>query len=296
MVKPSITQEYQSTTIYEGKKTGSPALGYEFVHGGGVTRIAFDPELAPLIKRAFESVADGTVPQEAHRTAVSGGLADLYDQPIGLATFYYLLSNPYYAGMARRRGGLAQGDHPPLVTAELFDRVQEILAAEQLDEAQPIIIRRKLTTMSNTVPTLTYDEFKKDLYQARGKQVSEGTRNRVLSGAMAGPAPLGYENVRTHLGAKAIFDKQRAPLIKEAFLMASEGKAFRQILAVLAQKGLTTKRGSILSIASLHAMLTNPFYMGLVRCGDELIEGRHEPTVSKELFDQVQDMLAMRRY
>jgi len=78
--------------------------------------------------------------------------------------------------------------------------------------------------------------------------------------------------------------------------MAAEGRPFRDILNRLTSLGLSSKRGGTLSLSSLHNMLTNPFYKGLVRHKEGFVTGRQEALVSVELFDQAQKMLAMRKY
>ena len=43
-----------------------------------------------------------------------------------------MLSNPYYMGMVRHRGVLYEGQHEPLVTAEVFMRVQDVLTGRRI--------------------------------------------------------------------------------------------------------------------------------------------------------------------
>lgn len=41
-------------------------------------------------------------------------------------------------------------------------------------------------------------------------------------------------------------------------------------------------------------ILSNPFYTGLFKYGDELHEGKHEPIIAKKLLDKVQEVLKKR--
>ena len=41
-------------------------------------------------------------------------------------------------------------------------------------------------------------------------------------------------------------------------------------------------------------ILANPFYVGLFNYAKELHEGKHEPIISKKLFDEAQEMLKLR--
>jgi hypothetical protein len=50
-----------------------------------------------------------------------------------------------------------------------------------------------------------------------------------------------------------------------------------------------------ISINSLGNLLRNRYYLGFVSHKGQEYHGRHEPIVSAELFDRVQDMLETRR-
>ena len=54
-------------------------------------------------------------------------------------------------------------------------------------------------------------------------------------------------------------------------------------------------RGGHLDKQTLRKLLTNPLYVGKLRCGDELVEGRHEPIVEVALFDDVAHTLREHR-
>ena len=103
--------------------------------GREVRTVEVDPERAPLIDCAFEQYATGAV-------SVAALLRDLTargpttvpspkrpSKPLGKATFYALLTNPYYAGVIRYKGALHPGAHEPIVEPALFDKVQSLLKA-----------------------------------------------------------------------------------------------------------------------------------------------------------------------
>jgi hypothetical protein len=48
-------------------------------------------------------------------------------KPIALSCLYRILTNPFYAGILEREGKTYPGKHPPIVTLDEFDRVQELL-------------------------------------------------------------------------------------------------------------------------------------------------------------------------
>jgi hypothetical protein len=56
------------------------------------------------------------------------------------------------------------------------------------------------------------------------------------------------------------------------------------------EKGLRNKTGKKVTISGLSTILHNPFYIGIIRIEKtgEMFAGKHKPTISKALFDQVQ--------
>ncbi len=65
-------------------------------------------------------------------------------------------------------------------------------------------------------------------------------------------------------------------------------------------KRWTTRKGTVRGArpfhkGTLHHLLTNVTYRGKVKHRDELYEGDHEPLVSEEVFQAVQDLLAQNR-
>jgi len=67
------------------------------------------------------------------------------------------------------------------------------------------------------------------------------------------------------------------------------------MLEILTAKGLVSRNGRPLGASALHAILTNPFYAGKLRYGGELLDGSHEPLVSRQVYERAQEALAMRR-
>lgn len=128
------------------------------------------------------------------------------------------------------------------------------------------------------------------------KRAKRASREKALAGEMPGCAPVGYRNARDRGEATVEVDDELAPLVREAFRLAVEGDlSLRKMLEVLTAKGLVSRNGRPLGPSSLHAILTNPFYVGKLRYGGELIEGSHKPLVTGELFERAQEALAKRR-
>jgi hypothetical protein len=51
------------------------------------------------------------------------------------------------------------------------------------------------------------------------------------------------------------------------------------------------KKGKKFTQRSIHCILGNNFYCGLVCYGDIVSKGNHTPAVSEEIFDEVQELI-----
>ncbi len=141
-------------------------------------------------------------------------------------------------------------------------------------------------------------------YRSRndGKKAEVGLERKHRDGGTIGPARLGYLNVRElvdgHEVAAIAIDPERAPLIRLAFDLAMTGHyTVAAITEVLCESGLrsrsTMKRqGQSLGRATVHRMLTNDYYVGIVTRNGTKVPGRHEPLITREEFDLVQKILS----
>ena len=88
-----------------------------------------DPERAPLIRELFERVGrDGLTLDEARNWSKGRGLRSKGGRVLARSEIHFILTNPAYHGMIRTENGLFRGVHVPIVSKELFDRVQEVIS------------------------------------------------------------------------------------------------------------------------------------------------------------------------
>ncbi len=118
-----------------------------------------------------------------------------------------------------------------------------------------------------------------------------GTRRALREGRWCNAAPVGYRNGRDERGKRVIVPDERAPLVREAFELAAKSDlAISEILVRLRQRGLRYSR------SKMYEMLRREVYKGYVRVPawrdepEELVRGLHEPLVSPELWDRVQEV------
>lgn len=115
----------------QGYFPSSAPFGYINEEEEGKKIINSVQELAPLIKRLYEWYATGQYSLlEVKRKFHSECLILLKDKRIkaNKSLIYKILTNPVYYGGFKYAGKLYQGKHTPIISKELFDRVQQILA------------------------------------------------------------------------------------------------------------------------------------------------------------------------
>jgi site-specific DNA recombinase len=104
-------------------------LGYLNVDGpDGKKRIEPDPETASIIVRLFEKYAAGNHSlKEITKMARDEGLVSRKGAPLVKATIHKILRNRIYMGGFDWNGETYKGVHVPLMSQDLWDRVQEVL-------------------------------------------------------------------------------------------------------------------------------------------------------------------------
>lgn len=104
---------------------GYVPLGYISETVGGIRRIDIDPERGELLKKVFEKVADGIpVKQVINWIWNQSTLKTRNNKPIPKSVVYTILRNKFYTGIFTIKGKEFQGNHKPLISHELFQRVQ----------------------------------------------------------------------------------------------------------------------------------------------------------------------------
>jgi len=131
----------------------------------------------------------------------------------------------------------------------------------------------------------------------RGINVKRGLRTRCEMGLWPGVAPVGYTNQK-HMDKKCqvIIDPDRAPIVKKMFeKMAYEQWSGRKIYHWLRfELNFHTRGNKPLALSNIYRTLQNTFYYGIFeypRDSGNWYQGKHEPIVSKELFEKVQEQL-----
>jgi DNA invertase Pin-like site-specific DNA recombinase len=121
-------------------------------------------------------------------------------------------------------------------------------------------------------------EIEPSTQENRGESQKKGMMKKFSEGRHMSRAPFGYE---WDLKEKLLIPAQNSREVEEIF------EEFLQPdinLSILAEKHK-------LSVNGLKKVLRNFAYVGKVRFGGEIHEGKHKPLVSTTLFNHVQDKL-----
>ena len=123
--------------------------------------------------------------------------------------------------------------------------------------------------------------------------MKRGLRQKIRNGTWPGWAPVGYlNNPKTR---NIDIDPEKASKVRMMFeLYATENHTLHSLANWCKENGLVGNLGKPLVIANIQKNLQNIFYLGLMKWKGEIFEGKHEPLISKKLFDKCQEVMAKR--
>jgi len=143
------------------------------------------------------------------------------------------------------------------------------------------------------------DMFMLDIEVAVAKKTSNDISRKSQMGMMEkaeqefypSTAPYGYRNNKA---TRLIEIKpESTPFILNAFeQMATGNYSINMLRDWLFANGFKSKTGKKICKSALVKVLTNPIYCGDFRWKGKIYSGSHEPIISKQLFDAVQNVLA----
>ena len=132
----------------------------------------------------------------------------------------------------------------------------------------------------------------------KGVNVKRGFRAKIEMGFRPNMSPLGYLHDKyAEKGTCKIFmDPVRGPIIKEVFhKVAYVGWTGRSVKRWLDDEvKLTTRKGKQVTLSMIYRMMDNSFYTGryeFPRGSGKWFDGKHEPLITKEVYDQVQQVM-----
>src|SRR6202166_5054375 len=125
------------------------------------------------------------------------------------------------------------------------------------------------------------------------EETQKGMREKAEQGIYPSWGPIGYRNIDGPNGKRLIEpDPDFAPLVTRLFETYATGSQSLKELTHLARAwGLTFRSGTQMSKSAVHRILRNPIYMGRFRWAGIEYPGVHQPIVSGQLFEAVQQRL-----
>lgn len=134
---------------------------------------------------------------------------------------------------------------------------------------------------------------------ALSENVKRGNRTKIENGWRPNLAPLGYLNDKA--SKTIVLDPPNDAVVRNIFTLVLAGCSPRRAAYIARDDwGFRTpmrrKKGGVpLAMSSIYQMLNNPFYAGLIVWRGQIHQGKHEPLISVEDFDRLQQRLAHAR-
>lgn len=131
----------------------------------------------------------------------------------------------------------------------------------------------------------------------RGINVKRGQRTRLEMGLRPNMAPIGYLNQKmSDKRCQIIPDPERAHVIKIMFeKVGNERWSGRKLFYHLRfDLDFKTRNNKHIALGTIHRVLSNTMYYGMIEFpigSGNWYQGKHEPLITKELYDKVQEQL-----
>ncbi len=112
--------------VRRGEYPGLAPIGY--LNDVRTKKIMVDRKRSIIIRKAFELYSENNSRfEDVSAFLAEHGISSALGNPLKKDRVSYILSNPFYVGFFRYGKELYEGKHPPIITKQLFDRVQEVL-------------------------------------------------------------------------------------------------------------------------------------------------------------------------
>ena len=132
-----------------------------------------------------------------------------------------------------------------------------------------------------------YERISIALKLAKGRTTKANKGNKP-----AGVTPYGYKYSDDK--KSIVISSDEVATVKKIFSLSQTGKTIQQIVDVLNEDGITTRQGKVWTKATVHGMLRNTFYTGVLTHQKTAMPGNHEAIISKVQFGKAQKQLERR--
>lgn len=120
------------------------------------------------------------------------------------------------------------------------------------------------------------------------EEVKKGQKEKIKQGWLPTTPPYGYKTVGDKGHKIHVLDEQMAPLIKKMFeLYATGDYSLKKLVDEMKRLGLRSSQGGKVHKSRIHALLTDPFYIGKLTWNKVEYGGKQEPLIDEETFYKV---------
>lgn len=122
------------------------------------------------------------------------------------------------------------------------------------------------------------------------RKLARGRASKASKGDKpSGVCPYGYQYTSDKKHVEIV--PEEAAIVRQIFTEGQKGSSVLKIAGMLNKQGTLTRRGNPWSKGSIHKIMRNDFYTGIVTHDGEKIQGNHDPIISKIQFGKVQASL-----
>lgn len=166
-----------------------------------------------------------------------------------------------------------------------------------------ISTRQKITSKADSSAKFRYglDVLLANDYANRiSDNVKRSNQKKLEEGTILGDSPLGYLN-KPRIDKKkekvyVYLDPDRSEFVKSIFEKYATGQySMAEIRDIITEEGLRSKKGFKISKSQVEKILQSPFYYGYMEYNGLLYKHVYPRLISKELFDECQNVRAGRK-
>lgn len=134
---------------------------------------------------------------------------------------------------------------------------------------------------------LSFAQFEREVTSERIRDKITASKRKGLW--MGGPVPLGY----VVLNRKLIIEPKEAETVRWIYDSFLETHSTTHMVKKLADEGIRSKRGALLSKQTIYKILHNRMYLGMLNHKGAHYKGEHPPIVDQSVWDKVQAIMAV---
>jgi site-specific DNA recombinase len=157
----------QKEKLSQGWLPTKPPLGYRTIGDKGHKIHEIDGEKAPFIRKMFELYSTGNYSTIALSNAMfKEGFRNRIGKKVGKSRTYDLLRDSFYIGQMKWKGMIYKANHEPLISKELYDRVQVLLSRtlSQPQQSKLMSVFKSKMTCEVCGGTITWETHKGHWY------------------------------------------------------------------------------------------------------------------------------------